>query len=317
MTGDPGDGGGEGEHGGSIEVPNALVGQRVDRAVSLLTGCTRSDAARLIESGAVCVDDRPVRRGADRLDGGSRLRIDTASLDAGPGLEADPGVELAIVFEDDDVIVVDKPADLVVHPGAGAPIPTLVAGLLAHDPAIAHVGDPERPGIVHRLDKGTSGLLVVARSARAYDDLVAQLSERTVGREYLAVVEGHLANDRGVIEAPIGRSRRRPTMQAVTADGRPARTRYAVERRTDDPIVSSVVECRLDTGRTHQIRVHLSAIGHPVVGDDRYGAEHAGLIARPALHARRLSFEHPATGEVMSFESPVPADLATLLERLR
>lgn len=302
---------------GTIEVPNALVGQRVDRVVSLLTGCTRSDATRLIESGAVRVDDRRVRRGADRLDGGSRLRIDTGSLTIGPGLEPDPGVELAIVFEDDDVIVVDKPADLVVHPGAGAPIPTLVAGLLAHDPAIAHIGDPERPGIVHRLDKGTSGLLVVARSARAYEDLVAQLAARTVGREYLAVVEGHLANDRGVVEAPIGRSRRRPTMQAVTADGRPARTRYTVERRTEDPIAASVVECRLDTGRTHQIRVHLAAIGHPVVGDDRYGAEHAGLIDRPALHARRLSFEHPATGETMSFESPVPADLTALLDRLR
>jgi 23S rRNA pseudouridine1911/1915/1917 synthase len=283
----------------------------------LLTGCTRSDATRLIESGAVHVDDRPVRRGADRLDEGSRLRIDTGSLAAGPGLEADPGVELSIVYEDDDVIVVDKPADLVVHPGAGAPIPTLVAGLLAHDPAIALVGDPERPGIVHRLDKGTSGLLVVARSARAYDDLVAQLADRTVGREYLAVVEGHLANDRGVIEAPIGRSRRRPTMQAITADGRPARTRYTVERRTEDPIAASVVQCRLDTGRTHQIRVHLAAIGHPVVGDDRYGAEHGALIDRPALHARRLSFEHPATGETMSFESPVPADLSALLERLR
>jgi 23S rRNA pseudouridine1911/1915/1917 synthase len=228
------------------------------------------------------------------------------SLGTGPGLEPDAGVDLAIVFEDDDVIVVDKPADLVVHPGAGGPIPTLVAGLLAHDPAIAQVGDPERPGIVHRLDKGTSGLLVVARSARAYEDLVAQLADRTVGREYLAVVEGHLANDRGVVEAPIGRSRRRPTMQAVTADGRPARTRYTVERRADEPIAASVVQCRLDTGRTHQIRVHLAAIGHPVVGDDRYGAEHGGLIARPALHARRLSFDHPATGETMSFESPVP-----------
>lgn len=308
---------GGGSDGAAIEVPRALVGQRVDRAVSLLTGCTRSDATRLIESGAVRVDDRPVRRGADRLDEGSRLRIDTASLAADPGLEADPGVELSIVYEDDDVIVVDKPADLVVHPGAGAPIPTLVAGLLAHDPAIAHIGDPERPGIVHRLDKGTSGLLVVARSAGAYDDLVAQLAARTVGREYLAIVEGHLVNDRGVVEAPIGRSRRRPTLQAVTADGRPARTRYAVERRTDEPIAASVVQCRLDTGRTHQIRVHLAAIGHPVVGDDRYGAEHRGLIARPALHARRLSFEHPSTGETMSFESPVPADLGALLERLR
>jgi 23S rRNA pseudouridine1911/1915/1917 synthase len=307
---------GDGEDGGTIEVPKALVGQRVDRAVSLLTGCTRSDAARLVESGAVLVDDRPARRGADRLDEGSRLRIDTDSLGTGPGLEPDAGVDLAIVFEDDDVIVVDKPAALVVHPGAGGPIPTLVAGLLAHDPAIAQVGDPERPGIVHRLDKGTSGLLVVARSARAYEDLVAQLAGRTVGREYLAVVEGHLANDRGVVEAPIGRSRRRPTMQAVTADGRPARTRYTVERRADEPIAASVVQCRLDTGRTHQIRVHLSAIGHPVVGDDRYGAEHVGLIARPALHARRLSFEHPATGETMSFESPLPADLSALLERL-
>lgn len=300
-----------------IEVPNALVGQRVDRAVSLLTGCTRSEATRLIESGAVVVDARPVRRGADRLDEGSRLRIDTGSLTADPGPEPDPGVEFSIVYEDEDVIVVDKPADLVVHPGAGAPTPTLVAGLLAHDPAIADVGDPGRPGIVHRLDKGTSGLLVVARSADAYEDLVAQLAARTVGREYLAVVEGHLANDRGVVDAPIGRSRRRPTTQAVTADGRPARTQYSVVRRADDPIAASVVQCRLETGRTHQIRVHLSAIGHPVVGDDRYGAEHAGLLDRPALHARRLSFDHPVSGQVLSFESPVPADLAALLGRLR
>jgi 23S rRNA pseudouridine1911/1915/1917 synthase len=223
-----------------------------------------------------------------------------------------------IVYSDDHVVVIDKPAGLVVHPGAGADTGTLVHGLLAIDPSIAQVGDPERPGIVHRLDKGTSGLLVVARNAEAYEGLVAMLAAREVERRYVAVVWGHLEHDRGVVDAPLGRSRRDRTRQAVVADGREARTHYEVRLRADEPATVSVLECRLETGRTHQIRVHLAAIGHPVVGDERYGGLREGIdIGRPALHAQSLGFEHPVTGAWLHFEAEPPADLAELLADLR
>jgi 23S rRNA pseudouridine1911/1915/1917 synthase len=222
------------------------------------------------------------------------------------------------VYADDDVIVVDKPQLLVVHPGAGNATGTMVAGLLARFPELHGVGEPERPGIVHRLDKGTSGLLVVARTAAAYESLVEQLSTRTVERRYLALVWGAPSPATGVVDAPIGRSRRDPTRMAVSATGREARTRYEVQRRFVEPIDASLLECRLETGRTHQIRVHLGAIGHPVVGDPRYrGARASFAVPRMFLHAHALAFDHPRTHERVSFESPLPADLQGVLDRLR
>jgi 23S rRNA pseudouridine1911/1915/1917 synthase len=211
---------------------------------------------------------------------------------------------------------VAKQAGLVVHPGAGHTSGTLVHGLLARYPEIGDVGDPFRPGIVHRLDRETSGLLVVARSARAYDSLVAQLSERLVERRYLALVWGRLQSPRGTIDAPIGRSEARRTRMAVRETGRPARTGYAVQAEYEVPRCS-LLECTLETGRTHQIRVHLAAIGNPVVGDATYGGQREPIaLTRPFLHAQRLTFEHPSSGERVTFDEPLPPDLGAVLARL-
>ncbi|MGH3630465.1 MAG: RluA family pseudouridine synthase, partial [Sciscionella sp.] len=173
----------------------------------------------------------------------------------------------------------------------------------------------DRPGIVHRLDKGTSGLLVVARTEDARSRLGEQLADRSMGREYVALVAGRVESDAGMVDAPLGRSDADPTRIRVQAGGRPARTRYQVERRFDAPEPATLLRCRLETGRTHQIRVHLSSIGHPVVGDDRYGGRPCEGLApsRPFLHAAVLTFEHPATGEQLRFESPIPEDLAGCL----
>lgn len=310
-----------------LEVPASLHGERVDRALSLLAGVTRKVAADVVASGAVRVGDVVVRARSTTLRAGERLR---ASIPAatGEGPVADPAVEFGVVFEDDDVIVVDKPAGLVVHHGAGRRGGTLVDGLLARFPDLARlaevgVGDATRPGIVHRLDKGTSGLLIVARSARAFDSLSRQLREHQAERRYLALAAGIVEPRQGIVDAPIGRSTRRPDRMAVRAAGRPARTRYEVRHWYRAPVEATLVEAALETGRTHQVRVHLAAIGHPVVGDDRYGgpgARPAALTARLGagrlfLHAWRLSVEHPA-GEPMSWESALPADLAAVLDTL-
>jgi 23S rRNA pseudouridine1911/1915/1917 synthase len=220
---------------------------------------------------------------------------------------ADPSVAVPVVFEDEHVVVVDKPAGLVVHPGAGSGAGTMVHGLLASHPDIAGVGGDEvRPGIVHRLDAGTSGLLVVARTEAAHADLVAQLAARSVERRYRALVHGTVAAPAGLVDGPLGRDPRDPTRFAVVVGGKEARTRYEVlERRA----ATTLLACRLETGRTHQIRVHLAAIGHPVVGDPVYGGRHELGLTRPYLHAFRLGFNHPATGERVAFESPLPPDL--------
>lgn len=300
------------------EVPAALDGQRVDRVVAMLTGCSRAEASQLVADGAVRVDDQVVTRGADRLDQGAVVVIAVPEAVAGSGPEPEPDVDVPVVHVDDAVIVVDKPPGLVVHPGAGHERGTMVAGLLARYPDLAGVGEVERPGVVHRLDQGTSGLLVVARTPEAYRSLVAQLAERRVERRYQALVWGHPESPRGLIDAPLGRSPRHPTKMAVVADGREARTRYEVVRRFTDPVEVALLSCRLETGRTHQIRVHLSAIGHPVVGDDRYDGVRQSLpMARPFLHAEHLGFRHPLTGDHVSFEAPLPEDLATVLTALR
>jgi 23S rRNA pseudouridine1911/1915/1917 synthase len=233
-------------------------------------------------------------------------------------MEPEPDVEVPLVHLDDHLLVVDKPAGLVVHPGAGQRTGTLVHGLLAHHPEVLGVGpDPVRPGIVHRLDKGTSGLLVVARTQDAYESLVEQLSSRSVERRYLTLVWGCPEPATGVVDAPIGRSRRDPTRMTVSATGREARTRYEVRERFTEPIVASLLECKLETGRTHQIRVHLAAIGRPVVGDPRYkGARSSFKTPRMFLHAHTLAFDHPASGERVSFTAPLPIDLQGVLDRL-
>jgi 23S rRNA pseudouridine1911/1915/1917 synthase len=231
-----------------------------------------------------------------------------------PGPEA--SVSFGVLYADDDVLVIDKPSGLVVHPGAGNQTGTLVNGLLASHPEIAGVGSAARPGIVHRLDLGTSGALAVARTQVAYDSLVAQLADRSVGRRYRALTWGRFEAPKGVVDAPVGRSPKDRTRMAVVGSGRPARTGYEVSSSWATPEVS-LVTCRLETGRTHQIRVHLSAIGHPLVGDGTYGGERSGLVLeRPFLHAAHLSFDHPVSGERLEFESPLPVDLREVLDRL-
>jgi 23S rRNA pseudouridine1911/1915/1917 synthase len=298
-----------------FEVPASLAGERVDRAVALLTGWTRSEVQALLDAGQVLVEGSSVAK-SRRLDEGDVVAVLGEPAAAAPPA-ADPGVAVAVRFEDPHLYVVAKPAGLVVHPGAGHSEGTLVNGLLALDPAIAAVGDPLRPGIVHRLDRDTSGLLVVARTAEAYEALVGLLAARAVDRAYDALVWGIPASRRGVVDAPIGRSVHRRTRMAVRASGRPARTRYEVVEEFARPEVARL-DCRLETGRTHQIRVHLSAIGHPVVGDATYGGARESLpIARPFLHAASLGFDHPVTGARVEVAEPLPPDLEEVLAALR
>lgn len=309
-----------------VTVPGTLDGVRVDRAVSMLTGVTRSVAADLVARGCVQIGGRPVESRSTQLVAGSELRVEVPEA-PGASVAPEAGVPFVVVHEDPAFVVVDKPAGVVVHPGAGNPTGTLIAGLVERYPDIAALGagpsDPQRPGIVHRIDRGTSGLLVVARRADAYRELVRQMGERSVGRRYLALVSGHVADAKGMVDAPIGRSTRTPVLMTVTASGRPARTSFEVVERFEalggvrGPVAATatLLACTLDTGRTHQIRVHLSAIGHPVVGDDRYGRPPRGVLphGRLFLHAAELAIDHPVTGARMSWSSALPADLASVL----
>jgi 23S rRNA pseudouridine1911/1915/1917 synthase len=299
-------------------VPGALDGERLDRAVALLTGLPRARVAELVAAGGVRVGGAPVAARALRVAAGETVEVDIPEATAVEAPAPDPTVPFDVVHADADVLVVDKPAGVVVHPGAGNAGGTLINGLLARFPDVAGVGDPARPGIVHRLDRGTSGLLVVARTPPAHAALVAQLRARTVQRTYLALTWGHFDAPEGLIDAPVGRASADRTRMAVSAHGRQARTRYRVRHAYTDPVEAALVECRLETGRTHQIRVHLAAIGHPVAGDARYGGARPALaLSRPFLHAHRLVFDHPANGTPVDYESPLPADLAAVLDGLR
>ncbi|MCA1842820.1 MAG: RluA family pseudouridine synthase [Actinobacteria bacterium] len=299
-------------------IPAGLAGERVDRVVAMLTDLPRGEVARLVAEGLVTLDGRPVTAKGRRVAEGEQLAVELPAA-ADLRLTPDPEVEVHVVHADDEVIVVDKQAGLVVHPGSGHKTGTLVQGLLARFPDLGSigVGEPDRPGVVHRLDAGTSGLLVVARTAAAYAELVEQLKARTVERRYLALVVGTVEAPAGLVDAPVGRSGADPTRMAVSSRGREARTRYETLERFTEPMECTLVECRLETGRTHQIRVHMRAIGHPVVGDPRYGGARAALGApRPFLHAHQLSFVHPGTGQPASFSSPLPSDLAAVRRRL-
>ena len=299
------------------EIPPALAGERLDRIVALVTEASRADAATLVTMGGVLVDGTVITSGKQRLQLGQIIDVDESRLPTTDLPVADASVKYIVVYDDEHVIVVDKPAGLVVHPGAGNPTGTLVNGLLTRYPELAEIGEPHRPGIVHRLDIGTSGLMVVAHSVRAYHSLVYALAQRDVTRVYRTLVWGHLANPHGVIDAPIGRDHRDPMRMAVVVDGKSARTGYEVLAEYGTPAEASSLECRLESGRTHQIRVHLAAIGHPVVGDGTYGGIRHGISTpRPFLHAAELEFVHPGNGERMSFCSPLPDDLAAVEAQL-
>jgi 23S rRNA pseudouridine1911/1915/1917 synthase len=282
---------------------------RLDRFLAELPEVgSRGAAERLLTAGAVKVDGT-ARAKSHRLSGGEELELDTTPL-AERDLEPEP-LDLRIAYEDDHLLVVDKPAGLVVHPGAGHAAGTLVQGLL--DRGVTG-GDPERPGIVHRLDRNTSGLLVVARTEEAYEGLRALVKGRRLEREYLALVRGRPRSRSGRIEAPIGRDRREPTRMSLDTDTpKPAITHFDVVELFRD---HALLRVRLETGRTHQIRVHLAAIGLPVAGDPVYGAPEQGL-RRQFLHAARLAFPHPVTGIRVEAASPLPDDLTAALERVR
>jgi 23S rRNA pseudouridine1911/1915/1917 synthase len=299
------------------EVPEALAGERIDRVVAMITGRSRAEVAELVKAGAVQLGGAPVTTRSQRVVAGDVVEVEAPDPAEAAVLVPEASVEVPLVHEDADLLVVDKPAGLVVHPGPGHKGSTLVHGLLARFPEIVAVGQPGRPGIVHRLDKGTSGLLLVARSQPAYEVLVADLAAHRVRRRYHALAWGHVEASRGLIDAPIGRSAREPTRMAVTERGRVARTRYEVRARYDEPVAVTELACELETGRTHQIRVHLRSIGHPVVGDGRYdGARQSLPVPRPFLHAEHLELSHPTTAVPLVFDSPLPADLAAVLARL-
>ncbi len=296
----------------TASVPADLDGERVDRIVAQLAGVSRSRSREWCEAGRVLVDGAPVE---------ARRRLRTGQVVVFPEPEPEPGVvaepvDFDVVYADDDLAVIDKPAGLVVHPGAGRSRGTLAGGLLHRFPDIEGVGDRGRWGLVHRLDRDTSGLLVVARTPGAFSELRRQLAERRVGREYLALVRGTFDVPRGTIEAPIEPDPTHPGRRRVAPGGKPAVTHYRCLRNVPDAGVS-LLEVTLETGRTHQIRVHLAAIGHPVVGDPWYGRGPDPIeVPRLFLHAARLSFDHPRTGERLTFRAPLPPELAAVLARL-
>jgi 23S rRNA pseudouridine1911/1915/1917 synthase len=292
----------------AITVPPDAAGERLDRFLAARLG-SRTSAQRLIESGGVLVDGvaRPKRH---RLDGGERLGVQSAperpAADPRPG---DPVAAFGVAYEDDSLLVVDKPAGVVVHPAPGHATGTLVQALGSR---AAGGDEPWRAGIVHRLDRDTSGLLLVAKDEEAHRALRRQMSSRQIRREYLALVEGRPPARSGTIDAPIGRDRRSRTRVSTETDApREARTHFRLERALPR---SSLLRVRLETGRTHQIRVHLQAIGHPVCGDPVYGRPGLYGLERQFLHAARLALDHPITGASLDVSSPLPADLTRALE---
>jgi 23S rRNA pseudouridine1911/1915/1917 synthase len=283
-------------------------GERLDAFLAGPVG-SRAQAQRLIAEGAVRVDGAVVRK-RHRMSAGETVTVEAPP--PAPVAAPDPApARFAVAYEDDDLLVVDKPAGVVVHPARGHSTGTLVQALAG----VAAGGEEGRPGIVHRLDRDTSGLLVVARSPEAHRRLKAAIQAREVTREYLALVEGRPPARTGTIDAPLGRDRRvRTRMSTETDDPREAVTHFAVE---EAPARTTLLRVRLETGRTHQIRAHLQAIGHPVAGDPEYGTPGRLGLERQFLHAARLAFAHPFSGAPVEVVSPLPADLAAALERAR
>jgi 23S rRNA pseudouridine1911/1915/1917 synthase len=330
----------------SIRIPDDQTGGRLDRLLAAHIGdLSRTRLKALIEAGAVAVDGRTIRDPGYRVN--SAAAIDVEIPPAAPATPSAEAIPLNVVYEDDDIIVIDKPAGLVVHPAAGHWTGTLVNALIAHcGTSLSGIGGEKRPGIVHRLDKDTSGLMVVAKNDRAHKRLAAQFAGhgRDGGpfeRGYLAFVWGAPDRPRGTVNRPIDRHKTVRSRMAIRQGGREAITHWQVLERYAGPkspaktskgagLVASLLECRLETGRTHQIRVHLASIGHALLGDDVYGAGYRSKAAllpesaqvalrdlgRQALHAHILCFEHPVTGKIMRFRSELPPDLARLRGKL-
>jgi len=295
-----------------ITTPIDCGGLRLDQALArLLPQYSRARLTLWVREGRVTVDQKPCTP-RDKLHGGERLVVKPALTPAETAYRPE-SIDLNIVFEDETLIVLNKPAGLVVHPGTGNWHGTLLNALLAHAPQLHNV---PRAGIVHRLDKDTSGLLVVAKTLTARTDLVRQLQARSVSREYRAVAHGHVRRN-GTYEGPIGRDPRSRVRMAVVGSGKPAITHYSIVELLPR---ATVLACKLETGRTHQIRVHLQKLGHPIWGDPVYGPRQgpiAPLFPRQALHAERLALNHPEHGELMQWQAPLPADMRELIASLR
>ena len=294
-------------------VPDTLAGLRLDKALArMFPEHSRNRLQRWLKEGHVSLDSHAAKP-KQKIWGGERVEIRSQPAPAETAFRAE-SIALDVVYEDDDILVINKPAGLVVHPGSGNWKGTLLNALLHRSPQLAAI---PRAGIVHRLDKNTSGLLVVAKTLRAHTDLVRQLQARTVRRDYLAVVHGLVKVD-GEVGAPVGRDPRHRTRMAVVSTGRPALTRFKVTKRFAQ---ATLLECSLSTGRTHQIRVHMQSLGYPLIGDPVYRGKRPGDsrtpgLHRQALHAVRLEFSHPVSGAPKRFSAPLPGDLRELLDSL-
>jgi len=296
----------------SYTIEEQQQGERIDKAISSIqTEWSRTQISNWITDGIVKVNGETVK---------AKYKVKAGDVVEITVPEAEPldviaeNLALDIVYEDADVLVVNKPKGMVVHPAPGHMTGTLVNGLMYHCKDLSGINGILRPGIVHRIDKDTSGLLMVAKNDVAHESLVEQLVNKTVTRKYTALVHGHIAHDKGTIDAPIGRDQKDRQKQAVVDKGKHAVTHFQVIERFGD---YTLVECRLETGRTHQIRVHMNYIGFPLVGDPKYGPRKTIDFGGQVLHAGVLGFIHPSTGEYMEFEAPLPVDYVQLLEELR
>jgi 23S rRNA pseudouridine1911/1915/1917 synthase len=295
-----------------LTVESSHAGQRLDRVLArLVPDLSRSRLQTLIRGGFVTVNSNRARP-RDPVRVGDVIEVRPPEVEK---IESEPEpMDLDIIFEDDDLLVINKPAGLVVHPGAGHQEHTLVNALLAHCGNLSVIGGEERPGIVHRLDKETSGVLVVAKNDISHRDLSKQFADRTTGKTYLALVAGKPRKSFGTVDAPIARHPvHRQRMSIARRAGRAARTDYRVLNSTGQ---LSLLECVIHSGRTHQIRVHLHHLGHPVVGDKIYGGKRAGNFPRQMLHAWKLTFRHPQTGQPMTFIAPIPSDFAQAMPKI-
>ena len=303
----------------TLPVPEGLEGERLDSALSRLFGLSRTKAAELVGAGEVLLDGAPAAK-SDRVHAGAWLDValPTPVSAAQQAATPEPVPGMRVLHDDDDIVVVDKPVGVAAHPSPGWTGPTVVGGLAAAGYRVSTSGAAERQGVVHRLDVGTSGLMVVAKSERAYTVLKRAFKERAVDKIYHAVVQGHPDPLRGTVDAPIDRHPRHDYKWAVVAGGKPSVTHYDT---LEAHRAASLLEISLETGRTHQIRVHMAALRHPCVGDLTYGADPALAarlgLTRQWLHAVRLAFDHPATGERLTLASDYPADLAAALAVLR
>jgi 23S rRNA pseudouridine1911/1915/1917 synthase len=296
-----------------LTVSSEQARQRLDRFLAqALPAFSRARLQRLIQDGFVRLNGK-VPRPRDPVRAGDAVELEEPAVEK---IEAQPEqIQLDVIFEDDDLLVLNKPAGIVMHPGAGHQQHTLVNALLAHCQNLSGIGGKERPGIVHRLDKETSGCLVVAKNDATHRDLSRQFAARTMTKIYLALVAGTLRKTSGVIDKAIARHPvHRQRMSIAQRQGRSAKTEYRVIRSGND---KSLVECILHSGRTHQIRVHLHHLGHPVLGDKLYGGKRAGDFSRQMLHAWKLAFRHPRSGDDLSFEAPLPPDFAEAMRQIQ